>query len=147
MNSRWVSILSVAALGVATLAFTAPAATASGGRVIVVEMSGAAEVPGPGDPDGSGTATLQINPGLGEVCYTLGVEDIASALAAHIHVGTSDVAGPVVVPLLPPSDGSSTACVEVDRELAVDLIRNSADYYVNVHNSEYPAGAVRGQLG
>lgn len=123
-----------------------PTAVADG-KPVSVEMSGAAEVPGPGDPDGSGTATLRINPGRGEICYTLTVTNIAPATAAHIHVGGPDVAGPVVVPLAAPTSGTSTACATVDRALAKDIARNLENYYVNVHNAEFPAGAVRGQLG
>ena len=118
-----------------------------GGRPIDVEMTGAAERPGPGDENGAGTATFRINPGQKQVCYTLTVTDIATATAAHIHKAPPTEAGPVVVPLEAPSDGSSEACAEVTRELAMDLIKSPADYYVNVHNAAFPAGAVRGQLG
>jgi CHRD domain len=30
--------------------------------------------------------------------------------------------------------------------LFADIIENSADYYVNLHNSDFPGGAIRGQL-
>jgi hypothetical protein len=118
----------------------------TGGRPFSTTLTGAAEVPGPGDPDGSGTATLTVNPGLGQICYALTVSGIAPATAAHIHVGAADVAGPVVVPLEPPTGGSSSACVSVDRALALAIVRQPSDYYVNVHNAEFPAGALRGQL-
>ena len=116
------------------------------GRPLATTMTGAAEVPGPGDPDGTGTATLTVNPGLGQICYELTVSGIAPATAAHIHVGPVGVAGPVVVPLAPPTDGSVSACAEVDRGLALAILKHPADYYVNVHNADFPAGAVRGQL-
>ena len=116
------------------------------GRPLATTLTGAAEVPGPGDPDGTGTATLTVNPGLGQICYELTVSGIAPATAAHIHVGPVGVAGPVVVPLEPPTDGTSSACAEVDRELALAILMSPSDYYVNVHNAEYPAGALRGQL-
>jgi hypothetical protein len=56
------------------------------------------------------------------------------------------VAGPVVVPLEPPTNGAASACAEVDGELALAILKHPSDYYVNVHNGEFPAGAVRGQL-
>ena len=49
------------AMVVATLAL-APAAQA-GGQRFVTTLTGAVEVPGPGDSDGSGTAVITINRG------------------------------------------------------------------------------------
>lgn len=137
--------LGVAAVltGVAMVVLLAPAHAAP----VATTLSGANEVPGPGDPDGTGTFTGKIKPGRGLLCYTLTVSDIAAATAAHVHVGTADLAGPVVIGLTPPSDGSSSACVTADRELLKAIAGNPEAYYVNVHNQEYPAGAVRGQLG
>ncbi|MBZ2198379.1 CHRD domain-containing protein [Occultella gossypii] len=147
MKRQLVSLLSVAALGASTIAFAFPAVAADGGRPILVELTGAAERPGPGDPDGTGMASFQVNPGQGRVCYTLSVENIDAATAAHIHVAGTDVPGPVVVPLAAPTDGSSSGCADVSRELAKDLVQHPEDYYVNVHNVLFPGGAVRGQLG
>jgi CHRD domain len=118
----------------------------AGGAPLSATMTGAAEVPGPGDPDGTGSASFTVNPGAGEVCYELSVSDIAPATAAHIHVAPAGVAGPVVVPLAPPTGGTSSGCATVSRELALALIQDTADYYVNVHNATFPAGAIRGQL-
>ena len=50
----------------------------AGGRPLSATLTGAAEVPGPGDPDGSGTAHLTLNQGQGEICFTIEVADIAS---------------------------------------------------------------------
>jgi hypothetical protein len=135
-------MLLVAAIAVAGIAGAAQAQ----GRPLSTTLTGAAEVPGPGDPDGTGTAALTVNPGLSQICYELTVSGIAPATAAHIHVGPVGVAGPVVVPLAPPTGGSVSACAEVDRELALAILNNPSDYYVNVHNADFPAGALRGQL-
>ncbi len=139
------------ALAAAVLVLTVlvPATTAAGGRPFAVALTGANEVPGPGDPDGSGTAHLRLNPGTGEVCFELSVANITlPATGAHIHVGSATEAGPVVVPLTPPGPtGTSSGCVEADRELILAIIRNPENYYVNVHTLPlYGAGAVRGQL-
>jgi hypothetical protein len=131
----------------AAVLITAGTATAHGGRPLSTTLTGAAEVPGPGDPDGSGTAHLTLNQGQGEVCFELTVSNIAPATAAHIHVGPVGVAGPVVVPLVPPTSGSSSGCVTgVDRDLIKAIRQHPENYYVNVHNAPFPAGALRGQL-
>lgn len=39
-----------------------------------------------------------------------------------------------------------TGCVRAARPLLVAILRDLAAYYVNVHTTQYPAGAIRGQL-
>ena len=121
---------------------------ANGGRKFTTTLTGAAEVPGPGDPDGSGTATITLNHGQGTVCWQIWVSDIAlPATAAHIHEGPVGVAGPVDVGLsAPDASGFSSGCTSVEREEIKEIIQHPEEYYVNVHNAEYPAGALRGQL-
>jgi hypothetical protein len=121
-------------------------AAAEGGRPITVQMTGAAEAPGPGDPDGTGTASLRINPGQNQVCYELTAEKIATATAAHIHRAPVGKAGPPVVTLDAPASGKSKNCASVTPELAKELIQTPEAFYVNVHNAEFPPGAIRGQL-
>ena len=116
------------------------------GRPLSATMTGEEEVP-PGDPDGTGSAHFTFNQGLGEVCFELVVDDIEAATAAHIHAAPAGSPGPVVIPLTAPATGSSSGCVtDVDRELIKAIRQNPQNYYVNVHNAEYPPGAVRGQL-
>jgi hypothetical protein len=53
-----------------------------------------------------------------------------------------------VIPLTAPdASGTSSGCTNVDRSLAIAIVRDPAAYHVNVHNVDFPAGAVRGQLG
>ncbi|HYI64941.1 MAG TPA: CHRD domain-containing protein [Allosphingosinicella sp.] len=145
MNNRLFPIAALAALPFAALG--AAAIAQEGGRPYSVAMTGAAERPGPGDPDGSGTAEFRVNAGQGRVCYTLSVSNIEPATAAHIHRAPPNAAGPVVVGLTAPTSGSSSGCAAVTRALAQELIRNPGAFYVNVHNAPFPGGAVRGQLG
>ena len=102
-----------------------------------------------GDPDGVGVANLTINVGQGEVCWDLFVDKIRlPATASHIHRAAAGVRGGVVVGLSAPGeDGRSSGCAEVTRELAKEILQDPASFYVNVHNADYTAGAVRGQLG
>jgi hypothetical protein len=139
-----ITVLHLVLVVIMLLALTSLAA--DGGRRFTVEMTGAAEAPGPGDPDGSGTAVFRLNYGQGEICYELTVENIDPATAAHIHIAPAGSPGPVVVPLAAPTSGSSSGCAEVSRDLIKAIIQNPEAYYVNVHNAAFPPGAVRGQL-
>lgn len=111
-----------------------------------LHLTGAEEVPGPGDPDGKGTASVTLDSEKPEVCYTLSVSGIETATMAHIHKGAKGVAGPPVVTLEPPAEGASKGCVTTEAAVVAALLANPADYYVNVHNAPHPKGALRGQL-
>jgi hypothetical protein len=82
----------------------------------------------------------------GQVCYELMVANIATPTAAHIHRGGSSVNGPVVVPFTAPASGSSSGCANASADLLNEIAANPGNFYVNVHNAEFPGGAVRGQL-
>jgi CHRD domain len=120
----------------------------AGGRPLTATLTGAAELPGPGDADGTGTATIRLNPGQGKVCFVLTAANITlPALAAHIHVGASTTFGGIVVALAPPdATGVASGCVTAPRTTINAILRNPAGYYVNVHTSDFAAGAIRGQL-
>jgi hypothetical protein len=141
-------ILLVAGLVAGALAgpLSAGAAADDGGRPLSAEMTGAAEVPGPGDPDGSGTASLRVNPGQGEICYMLTVTNVDAVTVAHIHKAPAGSAAPPLVTLAAPVGGSSSGCATVDREVALAILDEPEAYYVNVHSAAHPGGAVRGQL-
>jgi hypothetical protein len=117
-----------------------------GGRPLSATLTGPAEVPGPGDADGGGTAKITLNQGQGQVCFEITVSNIQAATAAHIHEAPAGQAGPVVVTLTAPASGSSKDCVAADQELIKRIRQNPENFYVNVHNAEFPDGAVRGQL-
>ena len=140
-------VIPAAAAAAMALVLSAPVAgqDKQGGAKLMTALSGAAE-PGGGDQDGAGTFSGTVNPGKMQVCYDLLVMNVDTPTAAHIHEAPAGQNGPVVVTLTAPVAGSSTGCATVTRQLAIELIKSPADYYVNVHNAAFPAGAVRGQL-
>ncbi len=110
----------------------------------VLELSGAAEVPDPGDPDGAGLATIRIADS-GEVCFELEVSGIGAPTAAHIHSGPAGQAGGVIVNLDVPGNGLA-GCVITSDQNARAILDEPENYYINVHNGDFPAGALRGQV-
>lgn len=114
---------------------------------LFVTMTGTQEAPGPGDPDGTGTAEVRVNPRDGEVCWDLYARDIDPSTAAHIHRGAPGVAGPPVLTLTTPdAAGHSQGCATVEPMLARQLAMMAHEFYVNVHSAPHPAGAIRGQM-
>ena len=134
----------LAALVLALLLIAAVPVMAAQRATLQASLSGEKEVPGPGDPNGRGDADVKVY--KAKVCYELEVERIKPATAAHIHRGGPSVAGPIVVELKAPTDGSSEGCKAISRQLSKNLRDNPSRYYVNVHNNPYPDGAIRGQL-
>lgn len=143
-----IKTLSIALAASAALLGTSLSAEAdeSSGRKLSATLNGASEIPGPGDSDGMGSFTARINPGQGQLCYTLSAGMIDAASAAHIHTGAVGVSGGVAIALVAPTATATERCTTISRELAMELIQNPQNYYVNVHNAAFPAGAIRGQL-
>jgi hypothetical protein len=120
-----------------------PAAAAPGDVMLSATLGGASETP-PISGDATGMFMGRVNPGTGQLCYTLTSQKLADVTMAHIHAGAAGVAGPPVV-MLSPKVPTET-CIPVDKVLAGKLVAHPGDYYVNVHNAAFPKGAVRGQL-
>lgn len=145
----------------ATMVTPALAQTAmEGGQKFSVVLTDEAEVPGPGDPNATGTADITINPGQQRVCWEITTDDVnpafveAAGVGAHIHEGDVTESGPIRVHLGLALNGTDTGCVTVtNRALLMDILKNPEEYYVNVHwrhptdtSLNFSAGALRAQL-
>jgi hypothetical protein len=101
----------------------------------------------------SGVAIIQIDEATGVITYRVVATNLPGTIAggpgAHIHVGAAGAAGPVVLPLelTGLETGLVAAGTATDPALAAAILANPANYYVNVHTTECPGGAIRGQLG
>ena len=135
-----------------TVRLAVVAAAAHGGAPFSTPMTQevTSTPPYAGDPNGTGTALITVNHGQREICWEVSVSDITlPATASHIHKAAPGVRGPIVVGLsAPDATGRSVGCASgLDQALLRDILTNTASYYVNVHTTDYPPGAVRGQLG
>jgi hypothetical protein len=142
---RKVATFAVLAAVIALAVAGAAGARSSFTELKTVTLSGSVEQPA-GAPSGAGRARIFYDMKEGLLCWSLSVKGINPAIAAHIHKAAAGAAGPIVVPLSAPTPGSK-GCVGTSRALIRDIVANPAQYYVNVHTRDFPAGAVRGQLG
>lgn len=127
--------------GVSTLAAVvllgAPAASAADTSTSTESLTATQK----GDPDGTGSIVLTLNSSTGQVCSTLTTSNIVTPAAAHIHSGVAGSTGPIVVTL-----STTTGCSANDPALISSIVADPAAFYVNVHNADYPNGAIRGQV-
>ena len=136
--------------------------------VLRVDLDGSAEVSSSGDSsevvgDATGMGHAYVFGVDGDettLCYVLGVSGIqmvpvAEGMAAHIHEGAMGENGPVVAALAGPEDGDAGDCITEGEEgkfptgeagIVQRILSNPEDFYINVHNPQFPDGAIRGQL-
>jgi hypothetical protein len=136
--------------------------------VLSTELTGRAEVSSDasnnrmvGDANGTGSAyVFGVDGDPTTLCYVLEVSDlqlvpVGDGMAAHIHEGAVGENGPVVAALAGPEDGNAGDCLTEGEEgkfptgeagIVQRILTNPDNFYINVHNPDFPNGAIRGQL-
>jgi hypothetical protein len=111
---------------------------------LTATLAGSAET----DEDGTGSATVVLDPDAGTACWEMSAENIDPVTISHIHEGAAGVDGDVVIDLdLDGFEGTSEGCNDAaDADALQAIIDNPSGYYVNLHNEAFPGGAIRGQL-
>ena len=159
---RWVLLAAgilVLSLGAWVVGVSADTTDLTAGLNGEKEVSSTGEK-GVGDPDGRGRAEVRIQVARQRACFDLSWSNIAAPSMAHIHEGDADTAGGIVVALfmtgdeaapgdqdLPDTLHSVSGCATgVDQDLLRRIKDDPRDFYVNIHNNEFPPGAIRGQL-
>ena len=141
----FVAFASVVLLGAARPSDMAPSN-------FTVPLSGREEVNvahpdgGTGDPHASGLVTLAVDPANKEVCYRFSVSTGAEPMMAHIHEGAPLQNGPPVIILFTGTGTSLSNCAPSTRSQLNQIVADPSHYYVSLDTTEFPDGALRGQL-
>jgi hypothetical protein len=147
-------------VGVGVIALIGDAGAAAAPKAkYEITLNGASE-PGGGDPNGTGISKISVKSKTNTVCVStkkvFGVQ--LPSTGHHIHKGVAGVNGPIVVPLgqvtakpskpgYPEKAGKSAKVCGVGSAADIlDMINNPGGWYVNVHSSQFPGGAIRRQL-
>jgi CHRD domain len=151
VNRRLLAVLTLVAV-LAALVVTTPAGATDGSATkctVATVLKAGNEVP----PSGSkafGAAVVHINES--KLFFSVAIVNPAreSFFAGHIHVGAAGVNGPVVVTLFSGSTDRKlivqAARLDIDPALGKAICADPAAYYINYHTTDFPGGAVRGQL-
>jgi hypothetical protein len=114
--------------------------------MFVVKLSGKAETP-PGAPRGSGVAVVALHGRSLRICWRFAhLHGFNAATYSHIHRGAPGIAGPIVVALSTGPELRHRGCVRSTAATFKAIERDPSGYYVNIHSTHYPGGAVRAQL-
>jgi len=160
------AVAAVAGLAVAA-AFAGPNGSGNGTACVFnTKLSPANEIRPAGTPDpvestASGHAQIKVrNDGTIEFKYRIRNPGSEMFQAGHIHAAPATASGGIVVDLLaPPALGTATNAerfgdsgVGVPRatapaNIAQLICEHPENYYVNLHTTADPQGAIRGQLG
>ena len=156
--------------------FTVPlsvSAVKTGEPLSSTHLKGEHEVP-PRETDAQGQAIMKVAEDGQSISFKLIASNINNVIAAHIHVGSATVAGPVVVFLfgnVPPGGGPQDGILSEGTFTAANFVGPLAgqpfsallaqmaagNTYVNVHTNDgvaptntgpgdFPGGEVRGQI-
>ena len=144
-------ILRTLVLAAGALVALIPPGVSSAAIERTAKLTGTEEVPGPGAFDGRGRTTITLRRGAGEICFDLRWRGIQQPVTGHIHRGERGEAGPVKLTLFEDRSGlpgpTAEGCLDgVRRRLLRRIAKRPEQYYVNLHNAQYPEGAIRGQL-
>jgi len=136
-------------LALAVAGLVLPALALAGGQamspVVSAKLKGSNETPAKGDPNGSGFIVVTFNASKGTACWKFkNIKGIAAPNAAHIHKGKKGVAGPVTIAF--GATYKASGCAKAPKSTIEKIETNPNRYYVNIHNTKYPGGALRGQL-
>ena len=105
-----------------------------------------------------GRARVTLDTETGEVCFSVRFSSAGTPNRGHIHTGIKGANGGIVIPLFEligmPADPRNddleerhlSDCVTADPALVQLIADNPTEYYVNLHNTRFPAGVMRCQL-
>lgn len=101
---------------------------------------------GTGDPHASGSVKLNVMPVERQICYDFSLRGVESPMMAHVHQGLPLHNGPPIVALFTGPGAPIKGCAAANTGELAGMIADPSDYYVSLATTEYPDGALRGQL-
>lgn len=131
-------------------------------------MSATSERPSPNASTATGTATFALSSDGNTLTWNVVTTGLNNVVASHIHVGGTEIAGPIILPLYAAAKSNNPAItgtitratfaspLGISWDALISLMR-SGDTYVNVHTDDgvapantgpgdFPGGEIRGQI-
>ena len=139
---RWLVVVGVAATACGGGGGTEPDKT-----TLAAQLSGAQVAPGPGDNDGTGSATITFGEQPGTICYAYSVQFVDQVTGVKVGNGNPNDFGATIATLATGAQPTPGGCVSgIDQAVIRGMKLAPGSYYVEIDTSAFPEGALRGQL-
>lgn len=110
-------------------------------------LTGAEVVGTRGDTDGFAEAELSVSDETDQVCYDVNnIRGVGAVTMVMIHRGARGTNGPAVFNLTRANEGGYKGCTKKSEALESNFEYAPGRYYVQIHTSDFPQGAIRGQF-
>lgn len=148
MKQLALATAAIGALALAGCATVNEAAVQALGETQYATLSARSLVGMSGAGTGMANAQISISREADQVCYDLRDEqNLGNVTAFMLHRGSAGANGPMLINFPKSEDGEWKGCSSASSEVLENAIdRSPEQYYVMVHTTQYPNGAIRGQL-
>jgi hypothetical protein len=150
MNRRLLAVLALVAALAALVVSTPAGATGDATKCALgAVLKAGNEVP-PSGSNAFGAVAVFVNDT--KLSFALAIANPAreTFTRGHIHVGAAGVNGPILVTLFEGSTDRKlilqAARLDITADVAARICADPAGFYVNYHTTDFPGGAIRGQL-
>ncbi|MGH3832485.1 MAG: CHRD domain-containing protein [Pseudonocardiaceae bacterium] len=117
----------------------------------LIQLTGS-EVPEGGDPDGRGSATLDLDRTKQQVCFSIAWTRLrGSVTALHLNAAARGAEGPPWIAFFdkqsfPGARSIASGCIASSQDKIDAVISNPAGYYLAADSTTFGKSAIRGQL-
>lgn len=111
-----------------------------------VTLNGLQEVPSV-ITNAYGTGYFNLSKDASKIKYLIVMQGLSAPLTgAHLHLGQPGISGPITIDLTSSISGNTISGVISNPTVDLMDSLNAGSIYLNVHNSIFPSGEIRGQL-
>ena len=89
---------------------------------------------------------MLLDPATGQLTIQARLHQLAGATVLHLHQGRAGMTGPIIATLALMGEAHARGSVMLTPAQVEELLTSLRTFYLDIHTTAFPNGAVRGQL-